>query len=56
MAAMHTDTQKTFTALFDTQQKKYGLEYSLTMFIERIAVRRQKPRVILRITSIVPNV
>ena len=36
-------------------QKKYGLEYHIIMFIERIAARRQKPRVILRITSEAPN-
>ena len=36
-------------------QKKYGFEYYITMFIERIAARRQKPRVILRITSEAPN-
>jgi PPOX class probable F420-dependent enzyme len=36
-------------------QKKYGLEYHVTMFIERIAARRQKPRVILRITLEAPN-
>lgn len=31
-------------------RRKYGLEYHVTMLIERIAARRQKPRVILRIT------
>ncbi len=36
-------------------QKKYGLEYHVTMLIERIAARRQKPRVILRITSEASN-
>src|SRR5450631_3175978 len=37
-------------------EKKYGFEYHVIMFIERIAARRQKPRLILRITSVVPNV
>jgi PPOX class probable F420-dependent enzyme len=36
-------------------QKKYGFGYYVTMLIERIAARRQKPRVILRITSAAPN-
>lgn len=36
-------------------QKKYGFEYHVIMLIERIAARRQKPRVILRITSVAPN-
>lgn len=35
-----------FTAQF---RKKYGFQYTLTMFIERVLARRQKPRVILRI-------
>ncbi len=29
---------------------KYGVEFSVVMFIERILARRQKPRVILRLT------
>ncbi|MFC0448602.1 PPOX class F420-dependent oxidoreductase [Rhodococcus jostii] len=29
---------------------KYGLEYRIVMFVERILARRQKPRVLLRIT------
>ncbi len=36
-------------------QKKYRFEYQVIMLIERIAARRQKPRVILRITSVAPN-
>ncbi|WP_307852441.1 PPOX class F420-dependent oxidoreductase [Glaciihabitans sp. dw_435] len=32
-------------------RRKYGLEYRITMFIERLAAKRQKPRVILRITQ-----
>ncbi|MBA2680681.1 MAG: PPOX class F420-dependent oxidoreductase [Ktedonobacteraceae bacterium] len=36
-------------------QKKYGVEYYITMLIERIAARRQKPRVILRITPAALN-
>jgi PPOX class probable F420-dependent enzyme len=31
-------------------KRKYGFEYKLIMLIERIVARRQKPRVILRIT------
>jgi len=36
-------------------QKKYGLEYHVFMLIERIAARRQKPRVLFRITSLAAN-
>lgn len=32
-------------------RRKYGLEYRITMLIERIVAKRQKPRVILRITQ-----
>ena len=32
-------------------KKKYRVEYYVFMLIERIAAKRQKPRVILRITS-----
>ncbi len=45
----------TATRLTRVIQKKYGLEYRVVMLIERIAARRQKPRVILRITSEAPN-
>ena len=31
-------------------RQKYGIEFKITMVIERIFARRQKPRVILRIT------
>ncbi|WP_172582822.1 PPOX class F420-dependent oxidoreductase [Subtercola boreus] len=31
-------------------REKYGLEYRVVMLVERIAARRQKPRVMLRIT------
>ena len=31
-------------------RRKYGIEYRATMAVERIVARRQKPRVILRIT------
>jgi uncharacterized protein len=31
-------------------RRKYGIEYHLVMLIERVLARRQKPRVILRIT------
>ena len=31
-------------------QAEYGLEYRVTMLVERIAARRHKPRVLLRIT------
>jgi len=33
---------------------KYGIEFKITMVIERILARRQKPRVILRITPTAP--
>jgi len=33
---------------------KYGIEFKITMAIERIFARRQKPRVILRITGAAP--
>ena len=42
--------------LTHTLQKKYGLEYHVVMLIERIAARRQKPRVTLHITLEAPNV
>ena len=51
VAEIITDTS-TIARLTHVIQKKYGLEYSITMFIERILARRQKPRVILRITLI----
>lgn len=35
-------------------RKKYRLEYYVFMLVERIAARRQKPRVILRITPTKP--
>jgi len=35
-------------------RKKYRLEYYVFMLVERIAARRQKPRVILRITPTRP--
>jgi len=35
------------TAIF---RQKYGIEFKITMVIERIFAKRQKPRVILRIT------
>lgn len=31
-------------------RRKYGIEYRLVMLLERVLARRQKPRVILRIT------
>lgn len=34
----------------DTIRDEYGLEYRIVMFIERALARRQKPRVLLRIT------
>jgi uncharacterized protein len=54
IAEIVTDVPTT-TRLTHVLQKKYGFEYHVTMLIERIAARRQKPRVILRITSIAPN-
>ncbi len=33
-----------------TIRRKYGLEYRVVMLVERLAARRRKPRVILRIT------
>jgi PPOX class probable F420-dependent enzyme len=33
---------------------KYGIEFKITMVIERIFARRQKPRVIVRITGAAP--
>ena len=53
-AEIVTDTP-TATRLTHVIQKKYGLEYRIIMLIERIAARRQKPRLILRITSEEPN-
>lgn len=35
----------------DLIRAKYGPEYLLTMFIERLVAKRQKPRVILKITA-----
>jgi PPOX class probable F420-dependent enzyme len=35
-------------------REKYGIEFKITMVIERIFARRQKPRVILRITPAAP--
>jgi PPOX class probable F420-dependent enzyme len=32
--------------------KKYGFQWHLTMLIERIAARRQKPRLLVRITPV----
>jgi PPOX class probable F420-dependent enzyme len=37
-------------ALRDAFKRKYGFEYKVIMAIERIVARRQKPRVMLRIT------
>ena len=54
IAEIVTDAPTT-ARLTQVIQKKYGLEYHIIMFIERIAARRQKPRVILRITSEAPN-
>ncbi len=54
IAEIVTDASTT-ARLTHVLQKKYGLEYHIVMFIERIAARRQKPRVILRITSGAPN-
>ncbi|WP_327001009.1 PPOX class F420-dependent oxidoreductase [Dactylosporangium sp. NBC_01737] len=31
-------------------RRKYGLEYRVTMLVERLVARRRKPRVLLRIT------
>jgi PPOX class probable F420-dependent enzyme len=36
--------------LSDLFQDRYGLEYRAFMLIERVAARRQKPRLIVRIT------
>ena len=54
IAEIVTDALTT-TRLTHVLQKKYGLEYHVVMLIERIAARRQKPRLILRITSVPPN-
>lgn len=35
-------------------RRRYGLEFHVTMAVERLVARRQKPRVILRITSPAP--
>ena len=45
-------TTARLTRLF---QQKYGLEYRLVMLIERIAARKQKARVMLRITATAPQ-
>ncbi|WP_258725298.1 PPOX class F420-dependent oxidoreductase [Cellulomonas sp. NS3] len=37
--------------LSDLFQDRYGLEYRAFMLVERLAARRQKPRVIVRITA-----
>jgi PPOX class probable F420-dependent enzyme len=37
--------------LIEIFKKKYGFQWGLTMLIERIAARRQKPRVLVRITA-----
>ncbi len=42
--------ETTAARLTDLVRAKYGLEYRVTMLIERVAARRQKPRVLLRIS------
>ena len=37
-------------AIRDRVRRKYGVEYRVVMLIERLAARRQKPRVGIRIT------
>ena len=54
IAEIVTDASST-ARLTHVIQKKYGFEYHVIMLIERIAARRQKPRVILRITSVPPK-
>jgi hypothetical protein len=49
MAEVVTDPAVT-ARLWEIIRRKYGFEYRVIMLIERIAARRQKPRVILRIT------
>ncbi|AII09289.1 MULTISPECIES: PPOX class F420-dependent oxidoreductase [Rhodococcus] len=40
----------------DTIRDAYGLEYRIVMFVERVLARRQKPRVLLRITPVTERV
>ena len=53
-------TAEIITAAADVERgkaifrEKYGIEFKITMVIERIFARRQKPRVILRITGVAP--
>jgi len=37
--------------LTDLVRRRYGLEYRVVMAVERLAARRRKPRVVLRITT-----
>jgi PPOX class probable F420-dependent enzyme len=50
VAEIVTD-ESTSRRMADTIRDEYGLEYRIVMFVERILARRQKPRVLLRITS-----
>ncbi|RFA10194.1 hypothetical protein B7R54_13980 [Subtercola boreus] len=45
------DAPEEVERLTGTFRAKYGFEYRVVMLIERIAARRQKPRVMLRITA-----
>ncbi|MFC9762551.1 PPOX class F420-dependent oxidoreductase [Rhodococcus jostii] len=49
VAEIVTD-ESTSRRMADTIRDEYGLEYRIVMFVERILARRQKPRVLLRIT------
>ncbi|MDH6286868.1 PPOX class F420-dependent oxidoreductase [Rhodococcus sp. NM-2] len=42
--------ESTSRRMAGTIRDEYGLEYRIVMFVERILARRQKPRVLLRIT------
>lgn len=45
------DDPTTVDRLTGVVRRRYGLEFRVTMAVERLLARRQKPRVILRITS-----
>ncbi|MFC9837999.1 PPOX class F420-dependent oxidoreductase [Rhodococcus sp. NPDC127530] len=49
VAEIVTD-ESTSRRMADTIRDEYGLEYRIVMFVERMLARRQKPRVLLRIT------
>jgi PPOX class probable F420-dependent enzyme len=46
-AVIEPETER-LTAIF---RRKYGMEYRIFMFVERRVAKKQKPRVILRITA-----